>query len=93
MREARIIIDTQAGKIKVEPPLHGSFKKNASRLLRLKKETTIKPREEVQVIGECNSNFDVGLVNGENNPLVHLMDGIVDGKNSSDLTKSFAQNN
>ena len=56
----KFIIDKQAGKIKVEPPLHSSFKKNTTRLLRLEKEVTIKPRE-VQVIGECDSPFDIAL--------------------------------
>ena len=75
MRKARIIIDTQAGKIKVEPPLPGSFKHNPARLLRVKRETTIKPCEEIQVIGECDVNFEAALVNSNNRPQVHLWTG------------------
>ena len=82
MKKARIIIDTQAGKIKVEPPLPGSFKHNPARLLRVKREVSIKPREEIQVIGECDVNFATALATGNNNEIVHLMDGLVDGKNS-----------
>ena len=84
MKKARIIIDTLAGKIKVEPPLPGSFKHNPARLLRVKREVSIKPREEIQVIGECDINFTTALVTSNNSEIVHLMDGLVDGKNSNE---------
>ena len=84
MRKARIIIDTHAGKMKVEPPLHGSFQNNPTHLLRLKRETTIKPREEIQVIGECDLNFEIALVNSNNHPKIYLMDGIINGRNSKE---------
>ena len=84
MKKARIIIDTQAGKIKVEPPLPGSFKHNPARLLRVKREVSIKPREEVQVIGECDINFTTALVTSTQNDMVHLMDGLVDGRNTNE---------
>ena len=84
MRKARIIIDTQAGKIKMEPPLPGSFKFNPARLLRVKQEVSIKPREEIQVIGECDVNFATPLATSNNESLVDLMEGLVDGKNSKE---------
>ena len=84
MRKARIIIDTQAGKIKVEPPLPGSFKHNPARLLRVKRETSNKPLEEIQVIGECDVSFETPLVSSNNHPQIHLMDGLIDSKNSKE---------
>ena len=86
MKKARIIIDTQAGKIKMEPPLPGSFKHNPARLLKVKQEVTIKPQEEMLVIGECDINFATALVSSNNNPLVHLMDGVVDGSNTKECS-------
>ena len=87
MRKARITIDTQAGKIRMEPPLPGSYKHNPARLLKLKKDVTIKPREEMQVIGECDTTFTTALVSSiHSNNSVHLMDGVVDGRNSKECS-------
>ena len=83
MKKARIIINNQAGKIKMEPPLPGAFKHNPARLLTVKREVSIKPREEMQVIGECDVNFATASATSNNNEMVHVMDGLVDGKNSN----------
>ena len=60
------------------------YELSIARLLRVKREMSIKPREEIQVIEECDVSFETALVSSNNHLKIHLMDGLVEGKNSKE---------